>query len=96
MIFFCWKRKKRKALLSGLIKTVSECFSGGIVHLGMDEAAHLGRGKYMDLHGPEKGAKLMKSIWSGSWKNAKKRAGGDDLVRHVFAAEFWCGGLLWD
>lgn len=49
------EEEKTKALLSGLIKTVSECFSGGIVHLGMDEAAHLGRGKYMDLHGSEKG-----------------------------------------
>lgn len=52
--------EKTRELLRALLTTVSECFSGGIVHLGMDEAAHLGRGKYMEQHGPEEGARLMK------------------------------------
>lgn len=54
------KEPKSKELLSALLKTVSECFSGKIVHLGMDEAANLGRGKYLEKHGFEDPAKLMK------------------------------------
>ena len=37
--------------LEALIKTVSECFKTRSVHLGMDEAYMLGRGKYLDKHG---------------------------------------------
>lgn len=51
---------KSKELLSALLKTVSECFSGKVVHLGMDEAANLGRGKYLEKHGLKDPAKLMK------------------------------------
>lgn len=51
---------KVRELLKKLLLSVSECFSGGIVHLGMDEAGHLGRGKYMDLHGPCEPSELMK------------------------------------
>ena len=67
------EEEKTKDLLSGLLTTVAECFSGGIVHLGMDEAAHLGRGKYMDLHGPEKGAKLMKRHLEWLMEECRKR-----------------------
>lgn len=52
---------KSQKLLDSLLKTVSECFSGGIVHLGMDEAAHLGRGRYLDQHGYKEPDKIMKS-----------------------------------
>lgn len=51
---------KTKKLLTALLRTVSECFSGGIIHLGMDEAAHLGRGRYLEKHGYEEPAKIMK------------------------------------
>ena len=67
------EEEKTKDLLSGLLTTVAECFSGGIVHLGMDEAAHLGRGKYMDLHGLEKGAKLMKRHLEWLMEECRKR-----------------------
>ncbi len=52
--------EKPKALLGSLLEAISECFSGGIVHLGMDEADHLGRGRYMNLHGWQDPARLMK------------------------------------
>ena len=42
---------KTEKLMMALLRTISECFSGGIVHLGMDEAAHLGRGMYLEKHG---------------------------------------------
>lgn len=47
-------------LLLSLLETVSECFSGGIVHLGMDEAAHLGRGRYLEKQGYCEPANIMK------------------------------------
>ena len=39
------------ALIENIFKTLSECFTSRRVHIGMDEAYMLGRGKYMDLHG---------------------------------------------
>ncbi len=51
---------KTEKLMMALLRTISECFSGGIVHLGMDEAAHLGRGMYLEKHGYEEPARLMK------------------------------------
>lgn len=49
-----------EGLLKGILQTMKECFSGGIVHLGMDEAAHLGRGKYLEKNGWKDPAILMK------------------------------------
>lgn len=91
------EEEKTKDLLSGLLTTVAECFSGGIVHLGMDEAAHLGRGKYMDLHEAGKGGKADETAFGMAYgRMPEKRAEGDDLVGYVFAAEFRHGKLLWD
>lgn len=39
------------ALIEKQIKTLSECFRGREIHLGMDEAFLTGRGRYMDEHG---------------------------------------------
>lgn len=47
-------------LLKDILKTVAECFSGGIVHLGMDEAANLGRGRFLDKYGYHEPSKIMK------------------------------------
>ena len=38
-------------LIENIIKTVRECFSSDVLHIGMDEAHMLGLGKYLDLHG---------------------------------------------
>lgn len=38
-------------IVEKMIKTMAECFSAKIIHLGMDEAFHLGRGKYQDVNG---------------------------------------------
>ncbi len=38
-------------LIENIIKTVRECFTSDILHIGMDEAHMLGLGKYLDLHG---------------------------------------------
>lgn len=47
-------------LIEKMIKTMAECFSGKIIHLGMDEAFRLGRGKYYDLHGDRNRVDIMK------------------------------------
>ena len=47
-------------LIDGMIKTMSENFSSKIIHLGMDEAFKLGRGKYYDKNGPVDRVEIMK------------------------------------
>ncbi len=39
------------ALIEAMFETVSECFTTKTIHVGMDEATMLGRGKYYNLHG---------------------------------------------
>lgn len=41
------------------IKAVTELFSGKVSIIGMDEAHNLGRGKYMDIHGPSNHMELL-------------------------------------
>ena len=41
------------------IKSIRECFSSDIMHIGMDEAHLMGRGKYMDKHGHQETISLF-------------------------------------
>ena len=52
--------EKSEQLLGSLLRTIAECFSGGLIHLGMDEAGHLGRGRYLEKHGYQEPAQIMK------------------------------------
>lgn len=47
-------------LINNMFKTLSECFSTKNVHIGMDEARRLGRGKYLDKNGLQDHAEIMK------------------------------------
>ena len=38
-------------LIENMVKTVRECYTTDIIHIGMDEAHMLGLGKYLDKHG---------------------------------------------
>ncbi len=40
-------------LIDRMFSTLSECFKSRKIHIGMDEAHMLGRGRHQDLHGPE-------------------------------------------
>ncbi len=40
-------------LIEDMFTTVSECFKSPWVHIGMDEAEALGKGKYRDIHGDQ-------------------------------------------
>ena len=43
--------KKTKQLIENLFKTISNCFSSKTIHIGMDEAYLVGRGRYQDING---------------------------------------------
>ena len=45
--------EKVHALIEDMFRTLRKCFRTKTIHIGMDEAGHLGRGKYQDLHGYE-------------------------------------------
>ncbi len=55
-----------------MFKTTSECFKSRRIHVGMDEAWMLGRGKYLDLHGYEKISTIMKRHLDKVMEIAKK------------------------
>ena len=40
-------------LIDRMFSALRQCFRTNLLHIGMDEAHLLGRGKYYDLHGPE-------------------------------------------
>lgn len=46
-------------LIDKMFKTLKKCFRSNLIHLGMDEAHMLGRGKHLDVYGYEKSAVLM-------------------------------------
>jgi len=39
------------ALIEDMFSTLRECFGTDVVHIGMDEAHSVGKGKYKDIHG---------------------------------------------
>jgi len=45
--------EKVYTLIEDMFRTLRGCFRTNKIHIGMDEAHLLGRGKYYDLHGPE-------------------------------------------
>lgn len=47
-------------LIDHMLSTLSECFSSRLIHIGMDEAHMLGRGKFFDKHGYEKASSIIK------------------------------------
>jgi len=46
-------------LIDQMFSAVKDCFSTDRVHIGMDEAHHLGLGKYLELHGLQNRSLLM-------------------------------------
>lgn len=47
-------------LIDHMFATLSECFASRKIHIGMDEAHMLGRGKHLDIHGYETVNAIMK------------------------------------
>jgi hypothetical protein len=47
-------------LISNMFKTLSKCFKSRRIHIGMDEAHMLGRGKYFDRYGQKSSNEIIK------------------------------------
>lgn len=52
--------KRTEELIENILKTVAGCFSTRKINIGMDEAHHIGLGKYLDKHGYRERAGIMK------------------------------------
>ena len=48
------------ALIDKMLASLSECFKSRRIHIGMDEAHMLGRGRYLDIHGYESSISIMR------------------------------------
>ena len=59
-------------LIEHMFATLSECFASRKIHIGMDEAHMLGRGKHLDKHGYEAVNTIMKRHLDRICKIAKK------------------------
>ena len=46
-------------LIEDMFETVCDCYSSEYIHVGMDEAHGLGRGKYYDIHGDNNGSQVL-------------------------------------
>ena len=59
-------------LIDNMFATLSECFASRKIHIGMDEADMLGRGKYLDIHGYTTVNEVMKRHLDRICEIAKK------------------------
>lgn len=59
-------------LIDHMFATLSECFASRKIHIGMDEAHMLGRGKHLDRHGYETVNEIMKRHLDRVLEIAKK------------------------
>jgi hypothetical protein len=59
-------------LIENMLSTLSECFTSRKIHIGMDEANMLGRGRHLDKHGYETVNAIMKRHLERICKIAKK------------------------
>ncbi|MBR3893751.1 MAG: beta-N-acetylhexosaminidase [Clostridia bacterium] len=59
-------------LIDHMFATLSECFSSRLIHIGMDEAHMLGRGKHLDRFGYENANSIMKRHLARVCEIAKK------------------------
>ena len=48
-------------LIEHMFSSLRKCFRSGKIHIGMDEAAMLGRGRYMDIHGKQDTSEILLS-----------------------------------
>ena len=80
-------------LIDNMFKTISECFSTKNVHIGMDEARKLGRGKYFEKNGLVDPAEIMKKHLDTVLSLAKKydfncEIWGDMYMESAFGARY--------
>lgn len=59
-------------LIENMIKTMASCFSSNIIHLGMDEAHNLGKGRYRDKNGDIDKITILKEHFGRVFEIAKR------------------------
>ena len=59
-------------LIDRMFSTLKKCFKSPYIHIGMDEAHMVGRGKYMDIHGYEDTFSILKRHLGKVCELAKK------------------------
>ena len=59
-------------LIDKMFKTLSDCFASRYIHIGMDEAQMLGRGRHLDEHGYEPSIAIIKRHLARIEEIAKK------------------------
>ena len=64
-------------LISNMFKTLSTCFRSKRIHIGMDEAHMLGRGKYFDKNGPKTSNEIIKGHLEKVWADMFLRSWND-------------------
>ncbi len=60
------------ALIEDMFKTLRECYKTNLIHIGMDEAHNLGKGKYRDIHGDTNRFEILKKHLDKVAEIAKK------------------------
>lgn len=75
-------------LIDNMFATLSKCFSSKRIHIGMDEAFNLGRGRYMDRYGRESVDVIMKKHLARVCEIAKKYGYELLMWSDMFFAEF--------
>lgn len=67
-------------VIEHMFATLSECFKTRRIHVGMDEAHMLGRGKHQDIHGPESQSSIIKRHLGRVCDIAKKYGYSDIMI----------------
>ena len=79
-------------LIDKMFSTLKKCFKSPYIHIGMDEAHMVGRGKYMDIHGYDDTFSILKRHLDKVCEIAKKY----DFVPLIWSDMFfrpWSDGL---
>ena len=79
-------------LIENVFSTISHCFKGKHVHIGMDEAYLVGRGKYMDIHGYEDRHALLKKHTEIILEIAQKYGFTTEIWSDMYFREAFGGG----
>ena len=79
-------------LINNIFSTISHCFKSKHVHIGMDEAYLVGRGKHMDLYGYEEKHDLLKRHIDMVMNIADKYGFSAEIWSDMYFREAFGGG----
>ena len=79
-------------LIENVFSTLKKCFRTNHVHIGMDEAYLVGRGKYMDMHGAVNRFELLKHHIELVMKIADKYGFTTEIWSDMYFREAFGGG----